>query len=178
MIINVGSKNPQKIAAVQEIITEYDTLRYSSIRSFNAESQVSPQPKTLEEMIQGAHNRARNAFLDCHASIGIESGIMTAPGTNTGYLGPCCATLYDGKQYFTGLGPAFEYPSEIINIVINQGLELDEAIKKAGYTDDPRIGYKNGVIGWLTDQKITRKDLIKNALRMALTSYLKKELYK
>ena len=176
MIINVGTKNPQKIAAVEEVMQEYDGLRASSIRSIQAESGVPSQPKTLDEMILGAQNRARNAFLDCHISIGIESGIMPAHGTITRYLGPCCATIYDGKEFYTGLGPAFEYPSEVIRHV-ETGLEIDEAFHKDGLTDNPRIGKADGVIGMLTKGRLTRKEYTKQAVVMAIVHLENPTLY-
>jgi len=62
--------------------------------------------------------------------------------------------------------------------VLAAGVELDVAFKDLGFTENPRIGYSNGIIGWLTKDKITRKMLVKEAVRMALVSFLNKDLYK
>ncbi|MBI4140228.1 inosine/xanthosine triphosphatase [Candidatus Woesearchaeota archaeon] len=182
MRINIGSINPKKVEAAQETINEYEQLRQgeTSLCALPADSEVSNQPKTLEEMITGARNRARNAFLDCEISIGIESGIMPAQGTRTGYIGVCVCAIYTGKEndFYIGQSTGFEYPTEVIKRVIEKGMEIDDAFKDAGFTDNPRIGYSTGVIGYLTNNKITRKSLAKEAIRMALASFLNKEFYK
>lgn len=182
MKINVGSINPQKVGAAQEITNEYETLKQgeTSICAMPADSEVSNQPKTLEEIIKGARNRAKNSFFECDLSFGIESGIIPAKGTRTGYLGVCVCAIYCGKEdeFYIGQSGGFEYPTEVIKKVIEQGMEIDDAFKDAKFTDNPRIGYSKGVIGFLTDNKKTRKDLAKEAIEMALIGFFHKDLYK
>ncbi len=79
MKINVASKNPVKVGAVREIIRDYELLRDSSVSSYVADSGMSEQPRSLAETVQGAINRAKNAFNDCDYSFGIESGFMELP---------------------------------------------------------------------------------------------------
>ena len=177
MKINVGSVNPKKIEAVKEVWEEYN-LESAEFKGLAVASDVPAQPITLAQIVNGATNRAKNAYKDCDISIGIESGILPAENTITGYLGACGCIIYDGRQIYFGMGDAFEYPSEVIRLVIEKGMEIDEAFKQAGFTDNPRIGYANGVIGFLTNNRITRKDLAKSALKMALVTFLNKELYK
>ncbi|MBI4140823.1 DUF84 family protein, partial [Candidatus Woesearchaeota archaeon] len=101
MKINIGSQNPNKINAVKEVWQEY-ALGNAEIKSVIVASEVPAQPISLNEMIQGATNRAKNAFDNCNLSIGIESGLMPAEGTITGYLGACCCAIYDGKEVYIG----------------------------------------------------------------------------
>jgi len=76
MKIVVGSTNPSKIAAVREVFSTYASFEDAEIIGVNAASEVSDQPKTSAETIQGAINRANNAYnhAKCDYSIGLESG--------------------------------------------------------------------------------------------------------
>ncbi len=182
MRINIGSLNPNKIEGVRETLLKYEQFNknYLRICALPADSEINNQPKTLEETITGAKNRAKNSFFECELSFGIESGIIPAKGTRTGYLGVCVCAIYTGKEdeFYIGQSCGFEYPTEVIKRVIEKGMEIDDAFKDAKFTDNPRIGYSNGVIGFLTDNKKTRKDLVKEAADMALIGFLHKEFYK
>jgi len=75
MIINIGSLNKVKIQAVREAIKRYDFWREAEVKGVDVNLGVSRQPKTLEETISGAKDRAYNAFFDCECAVGLESGI-------------------------------------------------------------------------------------------------------
>lgn len=60
--IIVGSTNPTKVQAVEEIVREYPFLADARVFSVNVPSSVSEQPLTLSETIKGAMTRATNAF--------------------------------------------------------------------------------------------------------------------
>ncbi|MDP3900287.1 MAG: inosine/xanthosine triphosphatase [bacterium] len=177
MKITVGSKNPQKVAAVEEIIQEYDFLKNAAVDSVAAASDVSDQPTSLDETIQGALNRARNAFKNCDYSIGLESGLMKVPRTKTGYMDFCAGAIYDGSQFHIGLSSCFEYPIEVTKLIIERGIEVDQAVHELGLSDNSRIGYSEGMIGWLTRGKLTRREYTKQALRTALIHLENKKLY-
>lgn len=168
MKITVGSKNPVKIQAVEEITAQYKILEYAEIVSCEVSSEVAPQPKSLEEIIRGAQNRARNAFKNCDYSFGIEGGLMPVPYTKTGYMNICACAIYDGKKYHLGLSSAFEHPKETTRLMIEKGLDAEQAMHKAGHTKNPRIGSSEGSVGILTRGALTRKDYTKEAIRMAL----------
>jgi non-canonical (house-cleaning) NTP pyrophosphatase len=70
MIINVGSKNDVKVNAVKETIRNYKFLEKSEVNGIEVPSGVSEQPKSMQEIIQGGMNRAKNAFKDCNLSFG------------------------------------------------------------------------------------------------------------
>ena len=76
MKINVGSQNIVKVSAVKEVIENYDFLLNAEVFGLKISSQVSTQPKSLDETIHGAMNRAKNSFKDCNYSFGIEDGLM------------------------------------------------------------------------------------------------------
>lgn len=177
MRINIASQNPNKIAAVKEIIKDYPLLASAKIVARKPKSEVADQPKSLEETVNGAINRAKNDFVDCDYSIGLESGLMKVPKTKTGYMDVCACAIYDGKQFHLGLSSAFEYPIKVTKAVLKKGLDINQAFFKTGLTKNPKVGSAEGVIGFLTKGRLPRKDYNKQALTMALIHLENKELY-
>ena len=78
IIINVGSTNPVKIDAVWETLQQYSFLNPFDLNSMEVSSEVSEQPRGIEEIVKGAKNRAKNSFMMCNYSIGLESGPIAA----------------------------------------------------------------------------------------------------
>ena len=177
MKINVGSKNEQKVEAVREALQEYKDFENTEVFSLDVDSKVSNQPKTLEEIITGAMNRARNSFTNCDYSIGLESGIFPVPHTKSGYMDICMCAIYDGERYYLGSSPAFEHPKGVIDLVFSKNYEIDEAAKEFGITDNPRVGRSEGVIGILTKGILNRKGFSKQAVIMALIHLINKSYY-
>ena len=62
MRIHVGSTNEVKVGAVREVSAEYPCIAGAEIVGVEAASGVADQPKTLDETIRGAINRAKAAF--------------------------------------------------------------------------------------------------------------------
>jgi inosine/xanthosine triphosphatase len=169
LTIKVGTKNKAKVAAVEEIVREYPHLAHAECRSHEAHSGVSAQPKTLDETLRGAMNRARDAFHECDYAVGIESGLMVVPHTKSGHMDVCAAAIYDGEKFHLGLSSAWEFPdTRIMDMMLKDGLDMSEAINKVGLTKNPSIGAAEGAIGILTKGRIDRKEYSKQALRMAL----------
>lgn len=168
MKISVGSKNPNKIQAVKEAMVAFEPFRSAAFSGMSADSGVSDQPLGLEETLAGAQNRAKHAFVDCDFSVGLESGLVPVPLSQSGYMNLSACVIHDGRDMYAGLGPAFELPEEITRLVVDKDLELDEAIFQSGLSKNPRIGYSEGIIGILTKGVITRKDYMVPAVSMAM----------
>ena len=168
MKIIIGSENKAKIEAVQEIIQEYPHLKNSEILSKEVESGVSDQPKSLEETVQGAMNRAKNIFSECDYSIGLESGLIEVPKTKTGFMDVCVCAIYDGNEYHLGLSSAWETPRKVADYMLKDGLNMTDAAVKAGLSKKANLGAEEGLIGVMTKGRLTRKGYTKEALRAAL----------
>ena len=167
--IKVGSENKSKVQAVAEIIREYPHLMKADVEGVKTDSNVSAQPKSLEETIRGAMSRAKAAFPGGDYGIGIESGLMLVPNTKSGYMDVCACAIYDGKEFHLGLSSAWEFPDkQVTDLMIKEGLDMSEAINKAGLTKNPQIGSEEGAIGILTKGRMDRKEYTKQALRTAL----------
>jgi len=177
MKINVGTKNKAKLNAVKETVKLYDFLSNSNVVGIDAVTDIYGQPKSLNEITQGAMNRAKNSFINCDLSIGIEAGLMSVPNTKSGFMDVQACCIYDGKIFHFGLSSAFEFPKKVTELVLNTNLDASQAFHKLGLTDKIKIGNSEGGIGLLTKGKIVRKDLIKQALMNALIHLENPELF-
>lgn len=177
MKINIGSKNKQKVEAVKEILKEYPEFCDADISEKEAESEVSDQPKSLDETIKGAMNRAENAFVECDYSFGMESGLMKVPKTKTGYMDVTACAIYDGEVFHLGLSSAFEYPIEITEHILKNETNISDAFHEFGLTKSKSLGAEEGAIGILTKNRLNRKEYTKQAIRTALIHLENKHLY-
>jgi inosine/xanthosine triphosphatase len=171
MIIAIGTTNLVKIQAVEEVIQNYPDLASSQIQSFAVSSEIADQPLSLEEIITGAKNRAKNAYEACGScaySFGIESGLFKAQGAHTGYLEACICCIYDGVHFHTGLSCGFEIPPHILTYVLDKNMDLSQACYAAGVTTNANLGAAEGLIGVLTKGRVNRKEYTKQCVTTAL----------
>jgi inosine/xanthosine triphosphatase len=177
MKINIGSKNKAKIGALEEILKEYPDFLNAEIVSKDVNSDISDQPKSLDETIKGAMNRAKKSFDDCDYSVGLESGLMKVLETKTGYMDATACAIYDGKGFHLGLSSCFEYPVKLTKCVLEEDIDISSAAKKLGITEKESLGAEEGMVGILTKGRLDRKGLTKQAIRTALIHLENKELY-
>ncbi len=168
MKLNIGSKNKVKVDAVKEAIQDYDFLTNAEVVPVEVGSDVSEQPKSMDETIKGAMNRAKKVFKDCDYSFGIEDGLMKVSNTKTDYMNICVCAIYDGKNFHIGISGAYEYPTEVTKLVINEGLDINQAFYKLKLTDKEKVGSEEGAIGILTKGRLKRKEYTKQGIVMAL----------
>lgn len=169
--VAVGSTNPAKIQATVDAFQEvFGEIR---ITEKEVDSGVPDQPFG-NEIIDGSKNRAKRVLKITNADfgVGIESGIMKLGGRwyNLGFI-----TITDKKgKVGTGTCGWFECPSNILE-EIKKGKELDEVIDKI--TGKKNVKKHDGIIGILTKGKVSREDLYKHGVLMALTPFLSPELF-
>ncbi|MDI9437505.1 MAG: inosine/xanthosine triphosphatase, partial [Euryarchaeota archaeon] len=125
MKIKVGTHNPLKVRATRNVMEKIYTN--VDVEGIEVDSGVGDQPIGLDETIQGAVNRARNAFLDADLSVGIESGLLAAPHSITGYLDLQWCAIYDGERITLGVSAGFEYPPVVVEEVL-KGQEVGEVM--------------------------------------------------
>lgn len=181
MTLAIGSTNPIKIEALEEVIQEYPDLAGARVIACQVSSDISSQPLTLEETIRGAKNRARNAFQAnavCKYAFGIESGLFEAPGTQTGFLEACICAIYDGVDTYTGLSCGFEVPPQILDLILKQKIELSQACHDSGISPNHKLGSAEGLIGILTKGRIDRKKYTKQCIMTALIQLENSHFYR
>ncbi|MBI5803441.1 inosine/xanthosine triphosphatase [Candidatus Pacearchaeota archaeon] len=178
MIVNVGSKNPVKVVAVREVFVEHFPNLKIILRNYGTNSGVAEQPMTFEEIVLGARNRAKVSFGYCDYSIGLESGLIPFPYSESGYadLGVC--SIFDGKNYSQGHSGGFEVPLNIVSLILKEGLDLSQACRITGITKENKIGSKGGIVSLLTNARVDRKGQIKQAIHMAMVRLVAPEFYR
>lgn len=175
-IINVGSRNPTKIRAVETSFIASGLFSDLEVRSVDVDIEEFGHPKTIEETIRGAKERARAAFSGCVYGVGIESGLLQAAGTKTGYLETTVCAIYDGNHFAVGLGPSFEWPPQVLKAILD-GRDGSQAFKEAGLTSSEKIGKDQGAISVLTKGGTNRTEQNKIAVDMAVAQLLNSEIY-
>jgi inosine/xanthosine triphosphatase len=169
--IAIGSLNPTKIEGVKKAFAQYFDV---DVDSKNVESGVGGQPFNAD-VVKGAINRAINAYsTDYDFSVGIEAGLFSLKNTLTGYLDFQVAAIYNGFKLTLGFGPGFEYPSVIIEEVL-KGREVGDVMERL--TGIERLGEKVGAIHYLTKGVVSRSELTRMAVTMALIPWINSELY-
>jgi inosine/xanthosine triphosphatase len=172
MKVAVGSTNPIKIQAVMEAFQE--TFGDVEVRGIKVDSEVSDQP-FKDEVIKGSVNRAKNVLklIDADFGIGIEGGVMKL-GERWYNLGFVAIVDREGGMG-TGTSGWFECPPTILEL-LKSGRELGEVMDDlTGRTDTKK---QEGAIGIFTKGKVSRKDLYKHGVFMALISFLSPEVFR
>lgn len=180
LVVAVGSSNKIKLQAVEVVLRDYPILNEATIVSYQVPTEVSAQPLSLEETIQGAKNRAKNAYFasgNCKYSIGLESGLMEVEESKTGFMEFTACCIYDGNDFCLGQSAAYEMPQNIIDLVVNDNMNMAEACYYGGLTDELDLGEKEGDIGILSKGRMTRQDHSEQALVAALIQLENGELY-
>jgi len=166
MLIAVGTSNMVKVQAVKEAFDHF----YNDVRVMNVGiSNLPPQPITLSGTVNGAVKRARTALEkinDTEFGVGIEAGLMEIPDIKT-YLNVQFAAIIDRNERITvGSSAGFQLPNEVTKMVLIERIEVDRAVEFLYGIKD--IGEKRGIIDLMTKGAVSRKELITNALIMAI----------
>lgn len=186
-LVVIGSNNPNKVRAVTSTFGLYELFRGAVFTNRSVPSEVSEQPKSLEETVRGAVNRANAAYgsrqlahlSDHRLGVGLESGLIKVPYTRTGYMDVCaCAIVGADAVPCIGLSQAFECPRVVIDTVLHDETKtLNDGFVKLGLTDNPNLGYAEGAIGLLTKGRVTREQYTRDAVMMALIQLEFSEYY-
>lgn len=179
MKINIGSKNPTKTQAVKDTVALYPKLfPEAEILSVDVKVDLYGHPKSLEQTINGAMDRARQAFVNCDYSFGLEGGLMPVPKTKTGFMEVGACAIFDGSNFYLGLSPAFEWPKQATELIIAGKADGSQALKQIGFTEHEKLGVlPGGAIGILSGGRLTREDFTKYSIIMALVQLEHPEMY-
>ena len=179
MKITVGSKNKTKVAAVRDAVALYPNLfPKPEVIGLDVKVDLYGHPKNLDETLKGAIERARQAFVDCSYSFGLEGGLIEVPYTVSGYMEIGACAVYNGKECRLGLAPAFEWPRKVTEMILSGEADASSAFKKLGLTEHEKLGAMDGgIIGMLTNGKVSREDFSKYSILMALIQIEQARMY-
>ena len=181
MIIIIASTRVPKINGVKkavEKISSHFGIDHSSmtVTSVEAQSGVSDTPKSIEELMLGAQQRAQFAFQNNDnekvLSIGVEGGLFKS-GDRIFLQSWAC--VFNGVQFYFGSSGSIELPGELVHSVMNNGIDLGVAIDQFAQEIDVRSN--QGTFGILTRDLITREDSFEQATILALIPYFNRTLY-
>lgn len=172
MLVAVGSTNPVKVSAVEEVFSR--VFGEIEVIPVPVDSGVSAQPMG-PEIVRGAEVRAEKAISIAHADygVGIEGGVLELGSKlyNLGFV------IVVDKTGFAGTGTSgwFEIPPSFTSR-LRGGEELADIV-------DSRFGVKgagrgDGAVGIFTGGRVTRKDLYIHGLYMALIPIMNRLIWK
>jgi inosine/xanthosine triphosphatase len=170
--IVVGSKNPIKINSVKHIIKK--VWPKADVVGIDVESLISSQPRSDKEMIIGAKNRALAALEKTRADlgIGIEGGVVN---TSFGMFLTGWAVAVDKKgKMGLGSGGRILLPKKIA-IRVRGGKELGEVAD--AFFKRKNLKQKEGTIGVLTKNLLTRTSSDEQMIIRALSSFISSQCY-
>lgn len=156
----VGSKNPAKVHAVQEVLIKEPF----EVHSVDVPSLVSAQPFSDEETVTGAINRAKQALASADAafSIGLEGGVYRQNGHL--YLCNWGALVTPEQAIYTAGGLRMQLPTYMVE-KLEQGYELSAALAA-------NASKQEGAVGVLTNGRISRKEMFTHIVRACYGQYL------
>ncbi len=191
--VMLGTRNNAKIrgvqaafAALNHALTPPD-LHAPETWTCEVDSGVSAEPLGFPVTIQGAQNRARQAYEKLRKQtptlhpatvmlgIGVESGfIEVAMAMFTLYNFDVCA-VFDGHCYYLGISPGFEYPRRLVRNIFLHRQPFQAA--RQYITTAEGIEQRSGIVGVLSGGLIDRAEMTQLATRMALIRYLRRHDY-
>ncbi len=167
MKIGIGSKNKTKVNAVAEVLRDYPMFNGAEIVGVDVQIEQFGHPKSIDETVAGAVNRAKQAYENNDYGFGIESGLMLVPQTKSGYMEVAVCAIYDGKQIHMGLSQAYEWPKKVLDKIL-EGLDGSQAMKATGLTQHEKLGEHEGFVGIFAKGRTNRTEYNKGAVVMAL----------
>lgn len=176
-IVALGSTNPVKLEAVKEGFCSVFSGGALTFVSVEAASGVSVQPMDDAETRQGAENRAlgaRQAMPDADFWVGVEGGTEILPGVPEIMLTFAWVVILSHERRGLARTAAFVLP-EAVAALVRGGLELGDADDLVFKTNNSKR--RNGAVGLLTGDVITRAGLYTPAVQLALIPFIRPELY-
>lgn len=168
MRVAVGSKNPVKLEAVNQAFHLYfDEIE---ILPVSVDSGVQPFPMSQQETLAGAQNRAQKAWetdTSLDYAVGIEAGIFSI---ETFFLVQGFAAVKKDDKVGLGCSVAFEISPNFVG-------KIDPLSDQSKQTIEQLLGRSNifhqeGVIGVLTQNQLTRTQILRDAVICALPRFL------
>lgn len=171
----VASTNPVKINATQEAFKSVFPDQEFEVKGLSTSSGVSEQPMSEDETFKGAMNRAVNVSEIEKADywVGVEGGIEIKNGDMEAFAWVVIKTAE--QKIGKGRTGTFIVPKKM-QVLIEQGKELGEAVDIV--FQGSNLKQKEGTIGKLTGNAITRTTYYKDAAIFALIPFLHPDLYK
>ena len=169
MKIAVGSKNPAKLKAAKTVVVKIFPKQKIKIVGVEVDSGVSKQPKSDDEAIKGAINRAKKALKISGAdyAIGMEGGMHKI---GNGWYESGWIAVVD-KHGNIGLGSSARWQvSKKISSELLKGKELMEVVK--ALTNRSDVHTKEGIMGLITNGHLPRHVAYSHGILFAFAPFI------
>jgi inosine/xanthosine triphosphatase len=173
MKVAVGSPNPLKADAVREAFGKF--FGDVEVVSVDVASEVRPFPMGDAEIMAGAANRAKGAKAscpECEYAVGIEGGVVEFAGR---WFDRNYAVVLRGGRMGVGCSAGYEIDESILRQVIPETDDSKKVIDRIMGEENVFDGV--GVVGVMTQRRLTRKDIMRDAVVCALTRFTAPHLY-
>jgi len=186
--IAAGSTRRPKLNAVQEAAAAFrnffSTDTTIEVYGYEVASGVSHTPSSLEELMQGARQRADALARRLVASgepasfyVGLEGGleVVEERGTRLTFL-ESWAYVTDGERGHFGCSGSIEIPEALAEEVLIRGTELSAAIDE--FAGQAGIRDAQGAWGVLSGDLISRQESFRVAVVAAFAPFYNQKLYR
>lgn len=173
--IAVGSKNPVKTQAALVGFESMFSNQIFSVKGFAVASEVSDQPMSCAETLQGATNRAnalKQLAPDSDFYVGIEGGIEVIGETL--FANAWIVVIDSGGTTGSARSGSFALPPEVKRLV-ESGMELGHA--NDAVFKEHNSKQQGGAVGSLTGGVISRRSLYEHAMALALVAFRQPDLF-
>ncbi|ARS90292.1 inosine/xanthosine triphosphatase [Natrarchaeobaculum aegyptiacum] len=166
MNVAVGSTNPVKVAAVERTLSRYEP----TVTAVGVDSGVPEQPRSIDETVAGAENRAVRAFeaTDADYGVGLEGGVAELDGV-PGLSLVMWAAVTDGPRLECGGGPTLRLPDTVAER-LEAGGELGPVMDDLLETEG--VATSEGAAGVLTDGLTDRTRALGEAVACAFGPFV------
>ncbi len=173
MKIAVGSTNPVKIQAVKNAVSKI--WPSAEVIGTEVDHGTGVQPNSDEEAIQGATNRAKLSLQKLGADLGFGLEGNTHD-TKHGMLMNGWIVVVD-KNGTTGIASAgaVQLPEKVA-AEVRKGKELGPSMD--AFVGTHNVKQKQGTVGVLTNNLVTRTDAFEKGVIYALAKFLNPQYYK
>lgn len=188
IVIAVGSARRVKVNAVREALAAFGTFLSEGaqfeVAGVDVPSGVRHTPLTREDTMVGARQRAEALRRIARENnepwkyfVGLEGGleVIHVGGTHWVFLENWAYASDSGGLGFFGQSGAVMLPDALVKSVVDEGVELSDAID--AFAGSKRIRDANGAWGILTRNLITRQDAFRSAVINAFAPLFNNAIY-
>jgi inosine/xanthosine triphosphatase len=172
MKIIVGSKNPVKIKAVENIAKKI--WLKAEVSGIETNSGVKDQPTSKQEAIQGAINRAKYCLKKTKADFGLGLEGYVYDSEFGMFLSNWVAAIDSQGRLGLGGGGDLLLPEKVA-LELRKGKELGPIMDEL--LDDQNTKQKQGAVGTLTNNLISRTNSFEKPVIFALARFITPEHY-
>ncbi|MEM0155362.1 MAG: pantetheine-phosphate adenylyltransferase [Thermoplasmataceae archaeon] len=169
--ISVTTENDLKADTVRDYLSSF--MGKVTVRKYTEYTLPTQQPFG-DDTARMATKRAIDGLYDFDYSIGIESGLLYDRINSTYIDVHMCAVVDRFSRITVGSSSGFQVPDNVVDLV-KRGETESGAFSRLYVTPD--IGKAGGIVGKISADRLTRKELIRESVRNAFVPRFSPDYY-